>query len=146
MPRLLHLTTILIFTTTLSQAQVISRDSLIGVWVCKKTVMAEGFSLTPAELKILNEKIVALLVGSAMQFKKNGSFEWKFPPNAPAIANDFKELNGKEWIIDTVNDVIHIGKPSENLLMFRIAQEAGTTYFIIDDFPVKLQVEKQVMR
>ena len=146
MPRLLLLTTILLLTTTLSQAQVISRDSLMGAWVCKKTVMAEEFTFTDAEMKIVNEKIVALLTGSTMLFKKNGLFEWKFPSNAPPGAKEMQYLNGKEWIIDTTNDVIHIGKPSENLMMFRIAQESGTTYFIIDDFPVKLQVEKQLLR
>jgi hypothetical protein len=145
MPRLLLLA-ILILTTTLSQAQVIPRDSLMGAWVCKKTVMAEEFTFTDAEMKILNEKIVAVLTGSTMLFKKNGLFEWKFPSTAPPEAKEMQYLNGKEWIIDTVNDVIHIGKPSENLMMFRIAQESGTTYFIIDDFPVKLQVEKQLLR
>ncbi|NOS90859.1 MAG: hypothetical protein HOP30_02955 [Cyclobacteriaceae bacterium] len=144
MPRLLLLTTILIFTTTVAQAQVISRDSLMGAWVCKKTVPGEGLSPTAPQWKL--DKMNSMLIGSTMVFKKNGLFEWKFLSTAPPEAKEMQFLNGKEWIIDTVNDVIHIGKPSENLLMFSIAQEAGATYFILDDFPLKMQVEKQSLR
>ncbi|MFN7494906.1 MAG: hypothetical protein ACK5RG_18430 [Cyclobacteriaceae bacterium] len=45
MPRLLLLA-ILILTTTVAQAQVIPRDSLMGAWVCKKTVPGEELSPT----------------------------------------------------------------------------------------------------
>ncbi len=146
MLRLLYLTTILVFTTTVAQAQVIPRDSLMGAWVCKKTEKAEGFSLSAAEWKIMEAKLTAMLEGSTMLFKKSGLFEWKFPSSAPPEAKEMQFLNGKEWIIDTVTGWIHIGKPSENLMMFRLEQDKGVTYFIIDDFPVRMKVEKQVLR
>jgi hypothetical protein len=145
MPRLLLLT-ILIVTTAIAQAQVIPRDSLMGAWVCKKTEKAEGFSLSAAEWKIMEAKLKAMLEGSTMLFKKNGLFEWKFPSTAPPEAKEMHFLNSKEWIIDTVTGWIHIGKPSENLMMFRLEQEEGATYLIIDDFPVRMKVEKQVLR
>jgi hypothetical protein len=126
-----------------TSAQVLQRDSLMGVWVCTEATVMKEVNMPKEELAAATQ-FKAIVTSSKFLFKNNGLFEWILPANAPPQFKELDFLNNQKWLIDDKNKLVHIGPPNENLMQIMVKQEKGITYFILSDTPLLLRVKKQL--
>ncbi len=124
-----------------AKAQTLYRDSLAGVWVVKEVTLPNNTKLPAEELEAI-KIFQSAVVDSRFHFNSNGLFEWKFSKEHP-LFKELNFLNGQPWSIQEQQDLVHVGKPKENLMQIIVRKKGGLTYFILSDTPLLLLVKKE---
>ena len=141
MPRLL----IIIFYcagASLVEAQTFTREKMVGTWVSTEV----SFTKTTEKGQTENatfEKVRRGLVNSTFVFSRNGLFLIQLPANAPSEFRELEAMNNKMWHIRSKEQKLFVGTLDEDLMMINIKIANGFYYFLIEDTPLVLKMEKR---
>jgi hypothetical protein len=140
MIRLLTFTIPLLTFFSNLDAQVLQRNSLMGVWIC---LDAAVMGTIPKEELAAIPMLKSAIISSKFIFKSNGLFEWQLAKDTPPALKQLSFLNNQKWSISQKESVVYIGPPAENLMQIMVMQKEGDTYFILSDTPLLLRMQKQ---
>jgi hypothetical protein len=124
------------------QAQIVSRDSVVGTWVCTEVTLMPTKDMSDPKLKSSLEIMKKAYLGSTFTFGADGIFRHTLVKPGPEFVQMLRILNGKKWYFDTPGNSISIGQPSENLMKIDVVEANNSTYFV-PDTPIWLKVERR---
>jgi hypothetical protein len=126
---------------SLSRGQTLNRDQVVGVWTSKEVSFTNPVGQTPVE-KSVAEKTKRGLINSQFIFKSNGLFFLHLPANAPIEFRELESMNNKMWHIRSKERMVFVGSLDENLIAIDIKIINGSYYFLIQDTPLVLKMER----
>ena len=141
MPRLL----IIIFYfggTSVVEAQTFTREKVVGTWVSTEVSFTKAKEKGQAENATF-EKVRRGLVNSKFIFSRNGLFLIQLPANAPSEFSELEAMNNKMWHIRSKEQKLFVGTLDEDLMMINVKIANGFYYFLIEDTPLVLKMEKR---
>ena len=121
--------------------QTFKREQIIGVWTSKEVSFTKPIGKTPAE-KATIEKTKRGLINSKFIFKPNGLFLVQLPSNAPTEFRELEAMNNKMWHIRSKERMVFVGSLDEDLMTINVKIANGFYYFIIEDTPLVLRMER----
>jgi len=127
--------------TQLLYAQLPPRDSLVGKWICKEVKMLDDPSLKTEDPKVVAQ-MTNVFIKSVFDFNSNGKFNLKFDQSVPKEISQGSEFLNKNWTVDLAKGYIRIGEAKENIAQIYVKQNNNKTFFIIQDIPVLMLVER----
>jgi hypothetical protein len=124
-------------------AQIVSRDSLMGTWVCTQVKELPSGELDDPTFKSSVDVMAKAYHGSTFTFGSDGKFHQTLTKTSQDFTEMLKFLDGRSWYFNSAMKRIFIGEPSENLMYIDILEENHTVYFLIVEFPLQLKMEKR---
>ena len=135
--------TILICTgAPFAEAQTFTREKVVGTWVSTEVSFSKDKEKGQFE-KVTFEKIRRGLVNSKFVFGRNGLFLIQMPGNAPSEFRELEMMNNKMWHIRSKEQKLFVGTLDEDLMMINVKISNGSYYFLIEDTPLILKMEKR---
>jgi hypothetical protein len=131
--------------SSLAKAQTFNRDHIVGVWTTTEVTVTKPIGRTPGE-KATIEKTKRGLVNSKFIFKPNGLFFLQLPANAPTEFRELESMNNKMWHIRSKERMVFVGSLDEDLMMINVKITNGFYYFLIEDTPLVLKMERSRRR
>lgn len=125
----------------LVEGQTFNREHLIGVWTSREVSFANSVGHKPVD-KTTIEKMKRGLVNSRFIFKPNGLFLLQLPANAPSEFRELESMNNKMWHIRAKERTVFVGSLDEDLIMINVKITNGSYYFLIEDTPLVLKMER----
>ena len=125
----------------LATAQSFNREQLIGVWTSTEVSFTKPGGQTPVE-KATIEKTKRGLMNSRFVFKPNGLFMIQLPASAPTEFRELESMNNKMWHIRSKERMVFVGSLDEDLMMINVKIANGFYYFLIEDTPLVLKMER----
>ncbi len=125
----------------LAIGQTFNREKMVGVWTTKEVSVTKPIGRTPGE-KATIEKARRGLVNSKFNFRPNGLFLLQLPANAPTEFRELESMNNKMWHIRSKERMVFVGSLDEDLMMINIKIVNGSYYFLIEDTPLVLKMER----
>lgn len=126
---------------SLAAGQTFNREQIVGVWTSTEVSFTKPVGQTPAEQATV-EKTRRGLVNSQFIFKPNGLFLLKLPANAPTEFRELEAMNNKMWHIKSKERMVFVGSLDEDLMMINVKFANGFYYFLIEDTPLVLKMER----
>jgi hypothetical protein len=126
---------------SLAAGQTFNREQIVGVWTSRDVSFTKAVGQTPAE-KATVEKTRRGLINSQFIFKPNGLFLLKLPANAPTEFRELESMNNKMWHIKSKEWMVFVGSLDEDLMMINVKFANGFYYFLIEDTPLVLKMER----
>jgi hypothetical protein len=126
---------------SLATAQTFKREHIVGVWTSREVSFTNPVGQKPLE-KTTAEKMKRGLLNSRFIFKHNGLFTIQLPANAPTEFRELESMNNKMWHIRSKERMVFVGSLDEDLMMINIKIANGFYYFMIEDTPLVLKMEK----
>jgi hypothetical protein len=125
----------------LSWGQSFNRDQVVGVWTSREISFAKAAEHSPVE-KTTIDKMRRGLVNAQFIFKPNGLFFIRLPANAPIEFRELESMNNKMWHIRSKERMLFVGSLDEDLMMINVKITNGAYYFLIEDTPLVLKMER----
>lgn len=125
----------------LAIGQTFNREKIVGVWITKEVSVTKPIGQTPAE-KATIEKTKRGLINSKFNFRPNGLFFLQLPASAPTEFRELESMNNKMWHIRSKERLVFVGSLDEDLMMINIKIANGSYYFLIEDTPLVLKMER----
>jgi hypothetical protein len=136
------LTIVLCFTLPFAaMGQTFSREQIIGVWTPKEVTFTKSIGQGSAT-NATAEKTKRGLLNSRFIFKPNGLFFLQLPANAPTEFRELESMNNKMWHIRSKERMVFVGSLDEDLMTINIKIANGFYYFMIEDTPLVLKMER----
>lgn len=135
--------TIIIFVTTSHAHAQISRDSLIGSWVCTQVKELPDPELKDPSIRQSFDIIKAAYLGSTFSFGADGKFYQTLTKTKQDLSEMLKFLNGQNWYLSTTTTRVSIGLPEENIMFIDIDQQEDGVYFVVFETPLLLKMQKK---
>lgn len=126
---------------SLAAGQTFNREQIVGIWISKEVSFTKEIGQTPLENATV-EKTKLGLVNSQFIFKPNGLFLLRLPANAPMEFRELESMNNKMWHIKSKERKVFVGSPDEDLMMINVKIANGFYYFLIQDTPLVLKMER----
>lgn len=126
---------------TLVTGQTFKREQVIGTWISREVSINEPKGGAQVE-NIAYEKAKRGLINSKFIFKPNGLFLIQLPTNAPSEFRELETMNNKMWHIRSKEQKLFVGTLDEDLMMINVKITNGTYYFLIEDSPLVLRMER----
>ena len=126
---------------SLTRGQTLNRDQIVGVWTSKEVSFTNPVGKTPVA-KSVAEKTKRGLINSQFIFKSNGLFFLHLPANAPIEFRELESMNNKMWHIRSKERTVFVGSLDEDLMMINVKIANGSYYFLIEDTPLVLKMER----
>jgi hypothetical protein len=126
---------------SLATGQTFSREQIVGIWTSKEISFTKPIDQTPVENATV-EKTKRGLVNSRFIFKPNGLFLIQLPANAPREFRELESMNNKMWHIRSKERMVFVGSLDEDLMTIKVKIANGFYYFLIEDTPLVLKMEK----
>ncbi|MBL0741449.1 hypothetical protein [Chryseolinea lacunae] len=141
MPKLVTLLLLTIAVCSL-KAQTLTRDSVLGSWICRQVTSHEldpSIPNSPAMMDMAEKTFL----NSTFTFDSQRFLFHTANKNAPmAMAEMMKAFNNQKWSLDKKENLIHIGDPRENIARFLVKRKGRLLFVIIDETPLLLMFEK----
>ena len=125
----------------LAAGQTLSREQIVGAWTAREISFTKLSGQPPIE-KATAEKTKRGLINSQFIFKPNGLFFLKLPGNAPTEFRELESMNNKMWHIRAKEGIVFVGSLDEDLMTINVKIANGFYYFLIEDTPLVLKVER----
>jgi len=126
---------------SLATGQTFDRDHIVGVWTSTEVSFTNPVGQKPLE-KATVEKMKRGLLNSRFIFKHNGLFSIQLPANAPTEFRELESMNNKMWHIRSKERTVFVGSLDEDLMMINVKIANGSYYFLIEDTPLVLKMER----
>ena len=126
---------------SLAWGQDFKREHIIGVWTSRDITFTKPVGQTPSE-KATIEKTRRGLINAQFIFRPNGLFFVKLPANAPQEFRELESMNNKMWHIRSQERMVFVGSLEEDLMTINIKLTNGSYYFLIEDTPLVLRMER----
>ena len=126
----------------LAEAQTFTREKVVGTWVSTDVSFTKDNQKGSAENATF-EKVRRGLINSRFVFGRNGLFSIQLPSNAPSEFRELEDMNNKMWHIRSKEQKLFVGTLDEDLLMINVRISNGSYYFLIEDTPLVLKMEKR---
>ncbi len=126
----------------LAEAQTFTREKVVGTWVSTDVSFSKNNQKASAENATL-DKVRRGLINSRFVFGRNGLFSIQLPTNAPSEFRELEAMNNKMWHIRSKEQKLFVGTLDEDLLMINVRISNGSYYFLIEDTPLVLKMEKR---
>ena len=126
---------------SLARGQIFNREQIVGVWSCREVSFTEPIGQTPVESAAV-EKTKRGLVNSRFIFRPNGLFFLQLPANAPTEFSELESMNNKMWHIKSKERMVFVGPFDEDLMIINVKIANGIYYFLIQDTPLVLKMER----
>lgn len=126
---------------SLATGQTFSREQIVGVWTSVEVSFTKPIGQTPIE-KATTEKTRRGLISSQFIFKPNGLFFLRLPANAPTEFRELESMNNKMWHIKSKERMVFVGSLDEDLMTINVKIANGYYYFLIQDTPLVLKMER----
>lgn len=126
---------------SLATGQTFNREQIIGTWTCKDVSYSEPLPRTK-ETNAIVEKTKRGLIHAQFIFKPNGIFLVQLPVNAPKEFTELESMNNKMWHIKAKERMIFVGPFDEDLMTINVKNVSGFYYFLIQDTPLVLKMER----
>jgi hypothetical protein len=126
---------------TLVAGQTFKREQVIGTWISREVSINRPKGQPQIE-NVAYEKAKRGLINSKFIFKSNGLFIIQLPTNAPSEFQELESMNNKMWHIRAKEQKLFVGTLDEDLMMINVKIINGTYYFLIEDSPLVLKMEK----
>lgn len=134
---------ILLLITFQVQAQLNSRDSVIGTWICTEVSYLESKEFDTSAMKSQAEQERKAFLNVKFIFNANGIFKIEFPKNTKgAFAEGLAFLNNRKWFFDITQKSISIGTPQENLMRIDLKEDQKNVYFLLYETPLVLKMQQ----
>jgi hypothetical protein len=127
-----------IASLTLARGQTFSREQLVGVWTATEVSFTKPIGGGSATV----EKMKRGLLNSRFIFKHNGLFSIQLPSHAPTEFRELESMNNKMWHIRSKERTVFVGSLDEDLMMINVKITNGFYYFLIEDTPLVLRMER----
>ncbi len=124
------------------EAQTFTREKMVGTWVSTEVSFTKDKEKGQAENATF-AKVRRGLVNSTFVFSRNGLFLIKLPTNAPSEFRELETMNNKMWHIRSKEQKLFVGTLDEDLMMINVKIANGFYYFLIEDTPLVLKMEKR---
>jgi len=128
--------------TSLAEAQTFTREKVVGTWVSTEVSFTTDREKAEAESATF-EKVRRGLINSKFVFGRNGLFLIQLPANAPSEFRELEAMNNKMWHIRSEEQKLFVGTLDEDLIMINVKISNGSYYFLIEDTPLVLKMEKR---
>jgi hypothetical protein len=125
----------------LARGQAFSREQIVGVWTSREVSFTNPIGQKPPD-KATIEKMKRGLINSRFIFKHNGLFSIQLPSNAPTEFRELESMNNKMWHIRSKERMVFVGSLDEDLMMINVKIANGFYYFLIEDTPLVLRMER----
>jgi hypothetical protein len=125
--------------------QTFKREQVIGTWISREVAINRPNGQPQVE-NIAYEKAKRGLINSKFIFRPNGLFLIQLPPNAPSEFHELESMNNKMWHIRAKEQKLFVGTLDEDLMMINVKITNGTYYFLIEDSPLVLKMERTQSR
>jgi hypothetical protein len=125
----------------LSSGQPFTRDQVVGVWTSREVSFAKAVGHGSVE-KTTADKMKRGLINAQFIFRPNGLFFLKLPANAPIEFRELESMNNKMWHIRSKEQMLFVGSLDEDLMMINVKITNGSYYFLIEDTPLVLKMER----
>jgi hypothetical protein len=125
-----------------ADAQTFTRENVVGTWVSTEVSFSKDSEKGHLE-NVTFEKARRGLVNSKFIFGRNGLFLIQLPGNAPSEFRELEVMNNKMWHIRTKEQKLFVGTLDEDLMMINVKISSGSYYFLIEDTPLILKMEKR---
>ena len=132
---------ILIFclvSPSLARGQSFNREQIVGVWTSTEVSFTKPTRVENATV----EKMKRGLINARFIFKHNGLFSIQLPANAPTEFRELESMNNKMWHIRSKERMVFIGSLDEDLMMINVKIANGSYYFMIEDTPMVLKMQR----
>ena len=126
---------------SLATGQTFSREQIVGAWTTRDVSFTQPIGQPPLE-KGTVEKTRRGLINSRFIFKPNGIFFLQLPAHAPTEFRELESMNDKMWHIKSKERKVFVGSLDEDLLTIKVKIENGFYYFLIQDTPLVLKMER----
>jgi len=125
----------------LAIGQTFNREQIVGAWTAREVSFTKTTGQPPLD-NVTVEKTKRGLINSRFIFKHNGSFLLQLPANAPTEFRELEAMNNKMWHIRSKERKVFVGSLDEDLMMIKVKIENGSYYFLIQDTPLVLKMER----
>jgi hypothetical protein len=125
----------------LSSGQPFTRDQVVGVWTSREVSFAKAVGHGSVE-KTTVDKMKRGLINAQFIFRPNGLFFLKLPASAPIEFRELESMNNKMWHIRSKEQMLFVGSLDEDLMMINVKITNGSYYFLIEDTPLVLKMER----
>ena len=125
----------------LASGQTFKRENIVGVWTSREVSFTNATGQKPIE-NATAEKIKRGLLNARFIFKHNGLFSIQLPAKAPTEFRELESMNNKMWHIRSNERRVFVGSLDEDLMMINVKIANGFYYFLIEDTPLVLRMEK----
>lgn len=129
-------------STTFIHGQTFKREQVIGTWIATEVSASRPKEQAHVE-NVAFEKARRGLVNSRFIFKPNGLFQIQLPANAPLEFRELESMNNKMWHIRSKERKLFVGTLDEDLMMISVRVTNGSYYFLIEDTPLVLKMERR---
>ena len=123
---------------SLAGGQTFNREQIVGVWTSTEVAFTKPTGVENATV----EKMKRGLLNSRFIFKHNGLFSIQLPANAPTEFRELESMNNKMWHIRSRERTVFVGSLDEDLMMINVKIANGSYYFLIEDTPLVLKMER----
>lgn len=131
--------------TSFVAGQTFKREQVIGTWISREVSINQSEGQAQVE-NIAYEKSKRALINSKFIFKPNGLFLIQLSSNAPTEFRELETMNNKMWHIRAKEQKLFVGTLDEDLMMINVKITNGTYYFLIEDSPLVLKMERTMSR
>ena len=125
----------------LATGQTFTREKIVGAWTAKEISFTRLSGQPPIENTTV-EKTKRGLINAQFILKPNGLFFLKLPGNAPTEFHELESMNNKMWHIKAKEGIVFVGSLDEDLMTIKLKIANGFHYFLIEDTPLVLKVER----
>ena len=127
--------------TSFAEGQTFKREQIVGSWISTDVSFTKAVGQAQAENAAF-EKARRGLIKSKFIFKPNGLFLIQLPANAPKEFRELESMNNKMWHIRSKERKLFVGSLDEDLMMINVKIANGSYYFLIEDTPLVLKMER----
>ena len=123
---------------SLAWGQTFNREQIVGVWTSTEVAFTKPIGVENETV----EKMKRGLLNSRFIFKHNGLFSIQLPANAPTEFRELESMNNKMWHIRAKERKVFVGSLDEDLMMINVKIANGSYYFMIEDTPLVLKMQR----
>lgn len=127
--------------TSFADGQTFKREQIVGSWISTDVSITKAIGQAHAKTAAF-EKARRGLINSKFIFKPNGLFLIQLPANAPTEFRELESMNNKMWHIRSKERKLFVGSLDEDLMMINVKIANGFYYFLIEDTPLVLKMER----
>jgi hypothetical protein len=135
------ITILCFFGPSLATGQTFNREQIVGVWTSTEVSFTKPIGQTPVE-NATTEKTKRGLINAQFIFKPNGLFFLRLPATAPTEFRELESMNNKMWHIKSKERMVFVGSLDEDLMTINVKIANGFYYFLIQDTPLVLKMER----
>ena len=123
-----------------AKCQTMNDAFFVGTWKVKKMEVLKTSEDLGSETQM--QIIKKAFLNAIFEFKSDHKFNFKFELKEMEIKNEYWKFNSLKKLI-TVNQYKDFIKNKSLTMEFRVIVENTKTYFLMEEIPFKLEVEKE---